>query len=241
MIEGKMNENRWLSLGRQPSTAVAANIDNSSMQTESAPVKDFHCRGYLPHIEYKLLQSITFRLYDSVPKKIIEQWKQSLNDLQGTMDMFALREVARLQKLINQYEDAGYGQCFLGDERIASLVEKTLCFYEGKHYKLIRWCIMPNHVHVLIEVVEGITLSTIVQEWKSYTAHQANKILKRKGKFWMHEYFDRYIRDERHFNNIVNYIDNNPVKAGLVRNPEDWRWCSVRSKITACEDAGRAQ
>lgn len=232
MIEGKKEEQRQPTLGRQPSTAVAKTVvDITQKQSKSSGhkiTKDFHRRGYLPHIEYKLLQMITFRLYDSVPKKVIEQWKQKLNELHGVIrcsDEF--EEEARLRERISQYEDAGYGQCFLGDERIASLVEKTLYFYEGKHYQLIRWCIMPNHVHVLIEVLEGITLSTIVQEWKSYIAHQANRILKRKGKFWMSEYFDRYIRDERHFNNAMNYIDNNPVKAGLVRNPEDWRWCSL--------------
>jgi len=62
--------------------------------------------------------------------------------------------------------------------------------------------------------------------WRSYTAHQANKILGRTGDFWMEEYFDRYIRDEKHLEAVINYIDNNPVKAGLVDENEKWPWCS---------------
>ncbi len=94
---------------------------------------------------------------------------------------------------------------------------------------------MPNHVHVLIEVKEH-SLSDIVRSWKSYTAHQVNKLLGRTGRFWMPDYFDRFIRDERHFAATVEYIRQNPVKAGLVDAPEKWPWsgwvrgCPVRSE-----------
>ena len=69
-----------------------------------------------------------------------------------------------------------------------------------------------------------------MHSWRSYTSHEANKILNRTGQFWMEEYFDRYIRDEKHLNNVIEYIDNNPVKAGLVENPEDFKWCSARAR-----------
>jgi hypothetical protein len=62
---------------------------------------------------------------------------------------------------------------------------------------------------------------------KSYTAHTANQILGRSGDFWFREYHDRFIRDDRHFRNTVNYIERNPVKAGLVDRPEKWRWSSA--------------
>jgi len=45
---------------------------------------------------------------------------------------------------------------------------------------------------------------------------------------WMREYWDRYIRDERHFQKAVSYIHENPVKAGLVGKAEDWPWSSAR-------------
>ena len=88
---------------------------------------------------------------------------------------------------------------------------------------------MPNHVHTLIAPVEGMSLSEIMYDWKSYTTHAINKALNRKGKLWMMEYFDRYIRDDNHFQKVVNYIHNNPAKAGLVADPADWRWSSAGS------------
>jgi putative DNA methylase len=67
-------------------------------------------------------------------------------------------------------------------------------------------------------------LANIIHSWKSYTAHEANKLLGRKGAFWMPDYFDRYIRDKEHFIATVEYILQNPVKAGLVDTAENWSW-----------------
>ena len=185
----------------------------------------WHCRGKFPHREYKPLQFITYRLYDSVPQKVIEVWKEELKVTEMTMSNDPRVEI--LRKRIDKYEDAGYGQCFLQDSRIASMVQENLFHFNGVRYNVLGWCIMPNHVHVLIEVKEGWTLSTIMHGWRSYTAHQANKILGRTGDFWMEEYFDRYIRDEKHLETVINYIDNNPVKAGLVDEAYKWPWCNL--------------
>lgn len=84
---------------------------------------------------------------------------------------------------------------------------------------------MPNHVHVLIEVNEGWSLSRIMHGWRSYTAKEANRILGRTGKFWMEEYYDRYIRDDNHLQKTINYILNNPANAGL----DEWPWVGERS------------
>ena len=88
---------------------------------------------------------------------------------------------------------------------------------------------MPNHVHVLATPLRNYTLSSILHTWKSFTAHQANKLLGRRGTFWMVEYFDRAIRNERHFANVVEYIEHNPVKAGLCDHPMDWKWSSANT------------
>lgn len=189
----------------------------------------WHCRGKFPHREYKALQFITYRLYDSVPQKLIDAWKEELKLTEMTMSNDPRVEL--LRNRIDKYEDVGYGQCFLKDSRIASMVQENLFHFNGIRYNVLRWCIMPNHVHVLIEVLEGWTLSTIMHGWRSYTAHQANKILERTGDLWMEEYFDRYIRDEKHLETVVNYIDNNPVKAGLVDEAHKWPWCSLGQQV----------
>ena len=88
---------------------------------------------------------------------------------------------------------------------------------------------MPNHVHGLVETQAEWPLSAIVQPWKSYTAHAANRILGRGGVFWFREYHDRFIRDERHLASAIEYVEQNPVKAGLVGSRELWRWGSAWS------------
>ncbi|MBR4274110.1 MAG: transposase [Bacteroidales bacterium] len=231
-----------------------------------------HCRKYLPHFENQRYQMITYRLYDSVPRGVIEQWKREVdvgvqaarlpNNADATIGMQAARlpniageppapqsqsaslanagEPPALQMpttlqqkqrqmlvLIDKYEDTGYGQCFMKNDNVAQIIRDNLMFHNGKKYNLLKWCIMPNHVHTLIEVFSGISLSEILHCWRSYTAHQINKLLNRTGQVWMMEYFDRYIRDSYHFEKVVNYIHNNPVKAGLVKSPSEYRWSSA--------------
>ena len=199
------------------------------MDTTNIPEDLWHYRGILPHLEQQKVQVLTFRLYDSVPSNIIKEWKILLSQKKGIDGN--LSQINRLKKQIDQYEDAGHGKCFLQDSKIAKIMEDTLFYNEGKKYNLIRWCIMPNHVHVLMEVFDNVTISSIMYQWKSYTAHQANAVLKRDGIFWMQEYHDRFVRDIDDFCNVVNYIDNNPVKAGLAQAPSDWRWSSAYHEL----------
>lgn len=206
-----------------------------------------HCRGYLPHIENKQYQMITFRLYDSVPKEVVEGWKETLSLLgQLTSSQREQQEQAtglreprrhsfstykteadRLLALLDKYEDAGYGSCVLKNDNVAKIVHDAIFFYHEKKYNVISWCIMPNHVHVLIEVMKNISLSSILHSWRSFSSNEINKVLNRSGRLWMPEYFDRFIRDNDHFNNVVDYIHNNPVKAGLVKEAREYKWSSA--------------
>jgi REP element-mobilizing transposase RayT len=156
---------------------------------------------------------------------VIAQWKLELKWREG-MSTRHPRNVA-LRVKIDKYEDAGHGVCWLREERIAALVQQTIMFHDAERYRLIAWCIMPNHVHAVIETLEGWLLDDILHSWKSYSAHEANKILRRSGRFWFPEYFDRFIRDPVHLCRAIEYCENNPVKAGLVVAKEKWRWSSA--------------
>ena len=170
-------------------------------------------RGYLPHFENRDYQSITFRLYDSVPKELIEEWQYTIAQ---ESDRDNLSETSlKLHQLIDKFEDAGYGQCFLSDARVANIMRQALEHDDGTKYDLLCYCIMPNHVHVMVRVYEGVSLSTIMHSWRSFTAHEANIILQRTGDFWMKDYYDRYIRNADHYRAVALYIEQNPVKAGL--------------------------
>jgi len=70
----------------------------------------------------------------------------------------------------------------------------------------------------------------IMQRLKARTARAANRILGRTGMpFWQDEAFDRWIRSAEEFDHLASYVENNPVKAGLVSSPESWRWSSAAS------------
>ena len=116
------------------------------------------------------------------------------------------------------------------DPTIAALVENAMLHFDGDRYRLVAWCIMPNHVHLVVEPIEGNTLGAVVQAWKSFTAHRANSVLGRSGPFWHKDYFDRFIRDEGHLARTIDHIDNNPVKAGLASTANAWSWSSARRR-----------
>ena len=107
------------------------------------------------------------------------------------------------------------------------MVQKSLLKFDGLRYRLFAWVVMPNHVHSLMTRFEEFELKDLLHSLKSYTAHEANKILHSEGKFWIADYFDRYIRNEKHFYKTIEYIENNPVKAGLWARPSDWPFSSA--------------
>ena len=187
--------------------------------------RSIYSRSYLPHFDAPYIaQGLTFRLADSVPRSAIDRWREEI-DLSEVLRT----EEARHQELLRrvaQYEDAGRGECHLRRPEIATLVCKALIRFDRQRYQLREWCVMPNHVHVLVKQLEGFPLGEIVKSWKVFTAREANAILGRAGQFWMREYHDRRIRDEKHMNRAIMYIRNNPVKAGLCERPEDWPWSS---------------
>ncbi len=188
--------------------------------------RGWHSRGYLPHFDKPgVLQSITFRLADSLPQGKLEALERELSLLPaGSV------EVER-RKQIEQWLDAGMGCCALRHPAVANVVEETLLKFDAERYRLLAWCIMPNHVHVLIEADD--TLGRIVQSWKSFTGRWALQKNAELGlgvpgeTFWMRDYWDRYVRDINHFRNVVDYIHRNPVEAGLCRTAIEWPWSSA--------------
>ncbi len=195
---------------------------SSTEGADKHPPKPWRSRGYLPHFDQPgLVQSLTFRLADSLPRIFLEQCEQELR---------ALPESARQtekERRIAAYLDRGAGACHLRDWRIASLVEVALLHFDSERYRLLSWCVMPNHVHAMIETKPGHPLEGVVHSWKSFTANEANRILRREGRLWQREYHDRFIRNEKHFARAMRYIEGNAVLAGLVTRAEDWRWCSA--------------
>ena len=109
------------------------------------------------------------------------------------------------------------------DPRVAETVANALQQFHGQRYRLLAWCVMPNHVHVVFSPLGHHQLQAILHTWKSFSAKEANSLLGRTGHFWQREYFDHLVRSQSSLAKIINYVKHNPEKAGL----KDWRWVSV--------------
>jgi putative transposase len=133
---------------------------------------------------------------------------------------------------MDRYLDAARsGPLFLKQAPIARLVVDAIS-YGAQHlqyYDLEAFVVMANHVHLL--VLPRVRPSRFLQTLKGYTAREANRLLGRTGQpFWQPESYDHLVRDDRELDRIKEYIEKNPVKAGLVSNAEDYPWSSAGVK-----------
>lgn len=185
--------------------------------------KGIYNRGYLPHWDFAgAVQAVTFRLADSVPNSVIQSWMA---------EFFSIRNDQARQKQLHlriaRYEDAGHGSSVLKQSECAAIVQAKLIAGHPIRYRLIDWCVMPNHVHVLCKTNDALSLGEIIQSWKGGSSVEINRLVQRSGRLWQREYYDRFIRDLDHFYDCRAYIRNNPVKAGLCSHPEDWPFSSA--------------
>jgi putative transposase len=233
-----MNKEFW---STSPGSAVPGNAApqcGTDKARSGEQHRGWYSRGYLPHFDSPhVIQHITYRLADSLPRVVLEQMQA---EVEASVRGDAKRE-AELRQRIETYLDAGYGSCVLQVPEIAACVVDTWNHFDGERYRLLEWVVMPNHCHVLIEPFEGVPLGKIVLSWKNYTARFINKYKSRTGvgqsemgcsgergsQVWQREYWDRFIRNESHFEAAGNYIVMNPVKAGLIAKPEYWLWSSA--------------
>ena len=121
-----------------------------------------------------------------------------------------------------------FGERLMSDPQIADLVQDALLFFDSERYSVFAWCVMSNHVHIVVRQHEGWPLARVVHSWKSFTANEINRILRRTGAVWHREYFDRFMRNDDELASVIQYVELNPVRAELVERPEDWRWSSAR-------------
>ena len=185
--------------------------------------KYWHNRGYIPHFDApKLIQHVSFHLADSLPKQKVKQVLTNVEAL--PLNSQRLAKIQRWQELL----DAGHGCCLLRHAKFANIVQDCLLFGDDERYRLLAWVVMPNHVHALIEQQEGWSLSKVVQGWKGYSSREIHRLdADAMRPLWQRDYWDRFIRDEGHFRAVKRYIENNPVRAGLVASAEQWRWSSA--------------
>jgi putative transposase len=128
-------------------------------------------------------------------------------------------------------DEARTGPLWLKDPRLADTVLTALrAAQRKKMFTLRAYAVMANHVHVLL--APHLPIDQITRQVKGASAREANLILGRTGmKFWQTESFDHWIRNHGEWQKIRTYIEQNPVAAGLVANPQDWPWSSASNPI----------
>ena len=125
-------------------------------------------------------------------------------------------------------DEARTGPLFLRMPQVATLVVEAIHHRANAlgHYELHAYVVMPNHIHLL--VTPAVPVSRLMQSLKRFTAREANRILRRTGNpFWQDESYDRLVRDDAELQRIAQYIEWNPVTAGLVARPDDFPWSSA--------------
>jgi putative transposase len=157
---------------------------------------------------------VTFRLHGSLPT----------HRLFPPARMTSGRAFVVMDRLLDQPTG---DPLFLRWPEIARVVVQAL--QDGQlrfqRYQLHACVVMPNHVHLLVS--PAVTTQQWLGPLKGFTAHQANWILGRHGPFWQDESYDHLIRDDREFQRVQRYIEQNPVRAGLVALPEEFAWSSA--------------
>lgn len=177
-------------------------------------------RGSLPHWEQDgVCYFITIRLADSLPSELIAKWKADRDDwIAKNPQPWTEEKEAEYHRefslRIDKWLDQGRGECLLKSDEIREIVLNKILEKNLESHTVHSLVIMPNHLHVLVSMIEG-KLPDLMHSWKGATAYLINQHVGRKGALWQRDYFDRMIRDARHFERCRRYIANNPEKAGL--------------------------
>lgn len=209
-------------------------------------------RRNLPHIQPQGgMFFVTFRLYGSIPISILEKISDAYKSVNTTdISGNSIQKIKNQQQenyfeAIDSYLDSkSNGPYHLAKPEIAQLVYDSIKFRDARDYKLVCFCIMSNHVHLIIYKLQK-PLDIVMKELKSYTGKEALKLLREETKatkiidthntltsrFWQAESFDRIVRNKIDFANKITYTINNPVKAGLVKSWNDWKWTYCRPEF----------
>ncbi len=200
---------------------------------------------------------ITYRLADTIPAEVLHRLRCERDArLHATPEGLSLaenRERAhkRYFAAYDRYLDHTCRLDWLAQPRVAALIRGNLHHHNGSKYHLLAYCVMPNHVHVLLqplaaadgsapvaprgppeEAPDGLSpLAGVMHSLKSYTAHEANRLLGRSGRFWLGESYDHWVRDDDELERIVQYIAANPVQARLATEPHGWFFCSAHDRF----------
>jgi REP element-mobilizing transposase RayT len=174
---------------------------------------EVHKRKRLPHWHAQhAIYCVTFNLLDAIPRHVRAEIREQAEAQLRIIGNATLSEKHAIEQWVHaklgESLDDSHGSCFMRDERVAQIVADALKHFDGTRYELLAWCVMPNHVHVVLTLQDK--LDRVIHSWKSFTSKAANRVLNREGQFWQDDYYDRSIRDSRELRETIEYVLNNP-------------------------------
>lgn len=176
----------------------------------------------LPHwVQSGVTYFFTFRLADSVPQALLEEWVRQRNAWlvhhpQPWTPADTLEYAERFTERMDAWLDAGYGSCALRDPAVRQLVEQAITKFDGVRLHLDAVVIMPNHVHLLVKPNDDENVFKLIGGMKGYSARVCNALLGRtKQTFWMEDSYNRIVRDYDELRAFREYIRRNPEEAKL--------------------------
>jgi putative transposase len=187
----------------------------------------------LPHwVQPGTICFITWRTWDSIPEPVLQSWiatrdewlvhhdiDPEKDDWQRQLHLLDHSLAAEFQQLVaerwNEHLDACHGACVLRRPELAQIVADSLRHFDGDHYDLTDFVVMPNHVHLLATFPGEPAMLDQCKSWKHFTAVQLNRRLGRRGRFWQEDGFDHLVRSAAQFEYLRQYIADNPRRASL--------------------------
>ena len=119
---------------------------------------------------------------------------------------------------------AAQAPAYLTEEAALAVLHQALHHYHAHGaYALLAYCVMPNHVHLLVALPHGAPpLARTLQGLKAYTARHLNQLRGCSGQVWHRESYDHRVRNAAELGRVEQYILQNPVKAGLCAEWQQW-------------------
>jgi putative transposase len=208
-------------------------------------------RRKLPHWDIPgATYFITSCLADSIPAQgllDLTRYRRELQQRERPVDVSERDWDDRLWKLhfarLEQWIDHSPEGRWLERTELAEIVENALLHFAGERCDVLAYAVMPSHFHWVFRARDEWVASIpefqryrsprerLIQSVRKFTSHRCNELLGRSGAFWQHEAYDHCVRDADELERIIRYVEENPVKAGLAKDVERWRWSSARIRF----------
>ncbi len=166
---------------------------------------------------------ITIHVAGAIPSSAARRMRTSVERHSECNNLLQRRIFRQMESWLDHADSCRH----LADSDVAAMIVEAIEYRCARRmWNVFEYVVMPSHIHTLLEFLSG-DLKASMEGFKRWTGHLAMKQLKlEQARFWQREWFDHWVRSDEDANAICEYIRQNPVKAGLVANYQDWPYGS---------------